>query len=124
MSAILSPDPSRRELMAAILATVEREHGDDAANWLAMKLGSQPELRALRRAERDRVICQALRFLAVLPPTQAAERLSRMLDERLRNFGEVTCRPGTLAALADQIIRLNGFAPLTGRRIHAIATGN
>ena len=122
MSAILSPDDAQR--MQAVLAAVESTLGRGEAEWLAMRLRGQAEIRASLRVERDRVICQALRLLAVLPPTQAAERLSRMLDERLRNFGEVTCRPGTLAALADQIIRLNGFAPLTGRRIHAIATGN
>lgn len=122
MSAILSPDDAQR--MQAVLAAVESTLGRDEAEWLAMRLRGQAEIRASLRVERDRVICQALRLLAALPPTQAAERLSRMLDERLRNFGEVTCRPGTLAELVDRIARLNDFKPLTGRRIHAIATGN
>ncbi len=122
MSAILSPDDAQR--MQAVLAAVESTLGRGEAEWLAMRLRGQAEIRASLRVERDRVICQALRLLAALPPTQAAERLSRMLDERLRNFGEVTCRPGTLAELVDRIARLNDFKPLTGRRIHAIATGN
>ncbi len=118
MSAII--DPSRRELMAAILATVGREHGDDASAWLAMQLGAQPELRALRRAERDDVIRQAIDLLAPMPLTTAAERLARALEDRLRPADDRAPVPGTLAALADRIVALNGFAPLTGRRINSI----
>lgn len=117
-------DPAQRELMTAILATVEREHGDDAASWLAMRLGGQPELRALRRAERDKLICQAIALLVALPATQAAERLSRMLDERLRAFDVVAPAGDALADLVDRIASLNDWRPLTWRRIHTIATGN
>ncbi|MFT2093112.1 hypothetical protein ACMS1Z_00285 [Acidiphilium multivorum] len=106
--------------MAAILTTIEREHGDDAAGWLAMKLGAQPEIRALRRAQRDDVIRQAVELLAPMPITAAAERLARELEHRLRPSDAQPPAPGTLAALADRIIQLNGFAPLTGRRINSI----
>ena len=118
MSAII--DPSRRELMAEILATVEQAHGEEAASWLAMKLGAQPELRALRRAERDDVIRQAVDLLSPMPLTNAAERLARELEDRLRPADDQPPAPGTLAELADRIIQLNGFAPLTGRRINSI----
>ena len=118
MSAIA--DPSKRELMAAILATVEDAHGPDAAAWLAMHLGAQTEIRALRRAERDDVIREALEHLAFMPMTNAAERLSFLLDERLRTFHEGAPVPGTLDELVDKIARLNGFASLTGRSIYSI----
>lgn len=95
---------------------------NDDAEWLRARLLDRRDRAALVRAQRDRLIVVALDRLSALPPTVAAKRLGVLLEERARAF-DAPAAAGSMAALADQILQLNGYATLGWRAIHGIAAG-
>jgi len=116
-------DPARRELMTEILATVEQAHGSDAASWLAMRIGAQPELRAVRIERRDALVRQALRQFGEAPATRAAKLLAEMIEQRLRVSTAAPARQGSLEAMVDDIVTLNSWRSLAWRQLYAIGAG-
>lgn len=118
MSAPDAPDEKAR--IEKILAAVEAARGPGEANWLAMRIGAQPALRAVRIVQRDELVRRAFQELDAATPTRAAKILADAIKRRMGDFGNKPPEAGSLDALVDQVIALNSWRPLGWRQIHNI----